>query len=65
MLWKFYNDIFSPHPLPNKHAVVDYDDVPFVTLMDVLAYSEVPYLFPGELFLLLMHLNVTSKFILF
>ena len=50
MLWKFYNDIFSPPPLPNKRAVVDYDDVPFVTLMDVLTYSKVPYLFPGELF---------------
>lgn len=35
-------DGVCPFPL----AEVDYDDVPFVTLMDVLTYSEVSYLFP-------------------
>ena len=39
-LWSVY-----PFPL----AEVDYDDEHFVTLMDVLTYSEVSYLFPTVL----------------
>jgi hypothetical protein len=41
-------DDVCPFPLTE----VDYDDVPFVTLMDVLTYSEVSYHFPTVFFFL-------------